>query len=113
MARAVAGIGEFLEAEIGRNIHEIKRNELACPQENATGENSADSLGMLFLRVTERSTHEIENLIDQLHSLRMKLEADSGLIEQAFAEHSRFSQGAMQLATIIADNVKRLPQPAS
>jgi hypothetical protein len=106
------GIDEFLEPEIGKNIHELKRADPASPnQENATGLNSADDLGILLRRITERSMREIENLIDELHSLRTKLEADGDLIERAIARHSELSHGAMQLTTMIADNVKRLPHP--
>jgi hypothetical protein len=109
-ARAVAGFGEFLEAEIGRNIHELKHKKPASPQqEDATGETLADNLGMLFRRITERATREIEALVDELQSLGKKLEADRDLIERAIERHSQLSQGAMQLTTMLADNVKRLP----
>ena len=109
-ANGATEINEFLEAEIGGNIHELKRTDPASPhQENATGENPADDLGILLRRITERSTREVENLIDELHSLRKKLEADGDLIERAIAQHSEFSRGAVRLTTMIADNVKRLP----
>ena len=110
-ANGATELEKSLEAEIGRNIHEWKRAEPASS--DATGENSADHLGILLRRITERSTHEIENLIDELHSLRTKLETDGDLIERAIAQHSELSQGAMQLTTMIADNVKRLPRPTS
>ena len=113
-AAGLAEIGESLELEIGRNIHELKRSGPASPhRENATDESSADDLGMMFRRITERSTDEIESLIDELHTLRKKLETDRDLIERAIARHSEFSQGAMRLTTMIADNVKRLPHPIS
>jgi hypothetical protein len=51
--------------------------------------------------------------INELHSLRVKLETDGDLIERAIARHSELSQGAVQLTTMIADNVKRLPHPTS
>jgi hypothetical protein len=113
MSKAIglAKIDESLEAEIGENIHELKRTDPALPLENATGEKSADDLGMMVRQVTERSTRELENLIDELHSLRAQLETDGDLIERAIARHSELSQGAMQLTTMIADNVKRLPHP--
>ncbi len=60
-------------------------------------------------RSRERSTREIDRLVNELHSLRKKLKNDGDLIERAIAQHSQFSQGAMQLTTMIADNVKRLP----
>jgi hypothetical protein len=103
---------ELLEVEIGKNIHELKRTSIAALPD-AEGEKSADNLGMLLRRITECSTREIENLIDELHSLRKMLETDGDLIERAIARHSELSQGAMQLTTMIADNVKRLPHPTS
>jgi len=116
MRKAIEGaeINEQLEVEIGNNIRELKRNGSALPrEEKATGGSSAGDLGILFRQMTEGSTREIENLIDQLNSLRTKLVADGDLIERAIAEHSQFSQGAVQLTTIIADNVKRLAHPIS
>ena len=111
-ANGATEINEFPDTEIGGNIHELKRTDLVSThQESATGENSADDLGILLRRITERSTREVENLIDELHSLRKKLEADGDLIERAIAQHSEFSRGAMQLTTMLADNVKRLPHP--
>ncbi len=102
-----------LEAEIGRSIHQLKRTGTASPQENVTAKNSDDDLGILFQRMTERSTREIEKLIDELQSLRKKLENDGDLIERAIEQHSQFSEGAMQLTMMLADNVKRLPHPRS
>jgi len=59
--------------------------------------------------MTKLSTSEVDGLIDELHRLSKNLEADGDLIERAIARHSEHSQGVMQLTTIIADNVKRLP----
>jgi hypothetical protein len=113
-AAGVAEIDEFLKTEIGKNIHELKLADPASPhRENATGDKSADDLGILFREITERATSEIEDLIDELHSLRKQLEADGDLIKRAIERHSQLSQGALQLTTMLADNVKRLPQPAS
>ena len=113
-ANRVTEIDNSLESEIGRNIHELKRDSIASShQKDATRESSADDLEILVRQMTERSTREIETLIDELHSLRKKLENDNDLIERAIAQHSQFSQGAMQLATMIADNVKRLPHSTS
>jgi hypothetical protein len=63
----------------------------------------------MFGRMTKLSTSEVDGLIDELHRLSKNLEADGDLIERAIARHSEHSQGVMQLTTIIADNVKRLP----
>ena len=113
-AAGLAEIGQSLEMEIGRNLHELRSSGPTAPrQKNATAKNSGDDLGILFQQTTERSTREIERLIDELHSLRKKLENDGDLIERAIEQHSQFSQGAMQLTTMIADNIKRLPNPTS
>ncbi len=113
MSKAI-GVTEIndLEAEIGRNIHDLKRNNHGSShQKNATTNNSGDDLGILFRQITERSTREIDRLVNELHSLRKKLEDDGDLIERAIEQHAQFSQGAMQLTTMIADNVKKLPHP--
>ncbi len=113
-ANGATQIDEFLETEIEINIHELKCTDPASPhQQNATGKTRPRISGGLLRGITERSTREIENLIDELHSLRVKLETDGKLIERAIARHSELSQGAMQLTTMIADNVKRLPHPTS
>jgi hypothetical protein len=107
-----AEIDELLKVEIGRNTHELKRPDVGLPQqENAQSEKSADDLGMLLRLLTERSTSEIENLIDELHRLRKKVQTDGDRIEREIARHSELSHGVMQLTTIVADDVKRLPNP--
>jgi hypothetical protein len=109
-AVGVAEIEELLEVEIGRNIHESKRTGAALPhQENATGETPADDLGISLRRVTERSTREIENLLDELQKLRKKLLTDGNHIQGDIAKYAELSQGVMQLTTIVSDSVKNLP----
>ena len=76
---------------------------------SAEHEMTADNLGALLRRMTKLSMSEVDSLIDELHRLRKKLETDGDLIERAIARHSDHSQGVMELTTIIADNVKRLP----
>jgi hypothetical protein len=78
-------IDESLDAEIGRNIREMKRTgaALAHPA-NVKDKVSADSLGTLFRRVTKLSMSEVESVIDELQS---------DLIERAIARHSEHSQG--------------------
>jgi hypothetical protein len=62
-------------------------------------------------RVTERSTREVDNLIDELQGLRKKLVTDRGRIQSEIARHSELSQCVMQLTSIISDNMKKLPNP--
>jgi hypothetical protein len=105
----VAEIDGLLEVEIGRNTHELKRTGAALPhQANATGEKSADDL-ILLRQVTERSTREIENLIDELQKLRKKLLTEGNHIQGDIAKYAELSQGVKQLTTIVSDSVKNLP----
>jgi hypothetical protein len=112
-AGGVAAIEKSLGVEIGRNIHELKRSAAVPHQASAEHEMTTDNLGTLFRQMSKLSMSEVESLIDELHRLRTKLEIDGDLIERAIARHSAHSQGVMQLTTVIADNVKRLPIPTS
>jgi hypothetical protein len=88
--------------EFGRNIHELIGADAAFRHsENAEGEMSADNLGTLLRRLTEQSTHEIEKLIDELQTLRKKLETEGDRIQSAIARHSELSQGALKNSTEI------------
>jgi len=112
-AAGVAEIERSLEAEIGRNIHDVKRAAAGSNPASAEHEMVADNLGTLFRRMAKLSMSEVDDLIDELQRLRKKLENDGDLIEQAIEQHSQFSQGTLQLTTMIADNVKKLRHPMS
>jgi len=97
-------------ADIGASIHALTTTSEAFRRpENGNGEMSADNLGALLRRVSEASTREIESLIDELHTLRKKLESHGERIRNDIARYAELSQGVMQLTTIISDNVKKLP----
>jgi hypothetical protein len=102
-------IDQSLEVEIGRSLHALKGTATVPHPASAEHEMTVNNLGTSFGRMIKLSTREVDSLIDELHRLRKNLEADGDLIERAIARHSTHSQGVMQLTTIIADNVKRLP----
>jgi hypothetical protein len=105
-------IDESLEAGIGKALHALKPPGVALRHlANADDEMSGKNLGTLLGRVTERSTREVETLIDELQGLRKKLEADRVRIQSEIERHSELSQAVMQLTSIISDNVKKLPDP--
>jgi hypothetical protein len=111
-AFGAAEIDESLEVGIGKAIHALKPADAAFHHlANADDEVSGKNLGTLLGRVTERSTREVDNLIDELHGLRKKLVTDRDRIQSEIAKHSELSQGVMQLTSIISDNVKKLPNP--
>src|SRR6516162_3104958 len=105
-------IDESLEAGIGKAIHALKPSGAAFHHlGNADDEVPSKNLGSLLGRVTERSTREVDNLIDELQGLRKKLVTDRDRIQSESARHSELSQVVMQLTSIISDNVKKLPNP--
>jgi hypothetical protein len=107
-------IDEWVQAGIGEAIHASKPGGAAFGQPpNADDKTSGKNLGILLGRVTERSTREVETLIDELQGLRKKLEADRDRIQSEIARHSELSQGVMQLTSIISENVKKLANPTS
>src|SRR6516164_6176665 len=115
MKRAIVAteIGESLEVGIGEAIHALKPSGAAFHHlANANDEMSGKDLGTLLGRVTERSTREVDNLIDELQELRKKV-TDRDRIQGEIARHSELSRGVMQLKSIISDNVKKLPNPTS
>jgi hypothetical protein len=107
-ASGVAGIDKSLEVEIARSLQQSK-SDTAVPHPASAEHEMADKLGALFGRMAKASMSEVDSLIDELQRLRTELEIDNGLIERAIAQHSAHSQGVMELTTIIAENVKRLP----
>jgi hypothetical protein len=113
-AVVVTEIDESQEAGIGKAIHALKPSGTAFHHlANADDEMSGKNLGTMLGCVTERSTREVEALIDELQGLRKKLEADRVRIQSEIERHSELSQAVMQLTSIISDNVKKLPNPTS
>jgi DNA repair exonuclease SbcCD ATPase subunit len=97
------------EMDVRGNLHELKRPDGIRHAENNDDEMSANGLGTLLRRVSETSTREIENLIDELQGLRTKLQTDGSRIQRDIVEYAKLSQQLLQLTTIIADSVKKLP----
>jgi hypothetical protein len=107
-------IDQSLEKDIGANVRALTRTSEAYHRsENGNGETSGDNLGALLRRVSEASTREIENLIDELHGLRQKLESHGERIQNDIVKYAELSQGIMQLTAIISDNVQKLPPGAT
>jgi hypothetical protein len=98
-----------LERDIARNVHEMTRVYSAFRQvETGNEEMPADNLHTLLDRVTEAPVHEVEALINRLHGLRETLVSDGVRIQNHIARYAELNQGAMQLATIISDGVKKI-----
>src|SRR5215470_10317990 len=86
-AFGAAEIDESLEVGIGKAIHALKPSGAAFHHfANADDEMSGNNLGTLLGRVTERSTREVDNLIEELQGLRKKLKADRDRIQKRDCE---------------------------
>jgi len=109
-AFGAAEIDESVEVGIGKAIHALKPSGAAFHHlANANDEMSGKDLGTLLGRVTERSTREVDSLIEELQELRKKLVTDRDRIQSEIAKHSEQSHGVMQLSSSISDNVKKMP----
>jgi hypothetical protein len=66
----------------------------------------------LLGKASETSAREIDNLIDELHALRGRLQNDSR-IQRDIAKYAALSEQVMQITKIISDSVKKLPETSS
>ena len=73
------------------------------------GSDEAVDLATLLGRVSEASSHEIEDLIGELRGLREKLKTDCDHLQSDIAEYAKLGQGVMQLTATITDSMKVLP----
>jgi molecular chaperone GrpE (heat shock protein) len=71
---------------------------------------SAEELAALLRRMSEASTREIEELVNQLQRLRAQLQNAGDRIQRDIAQYTELSQQTMQLTSIIVDGVRKLPR---
>jgi DNA repair ATPase RecN len=103
-------VDKSLETDMERNVHELKRASAATFNEidNGNAKMAANDLAALLGRVSEVSTREIENLIDELRGLREKLRADCDRISDDVTEYAELSQGVTRLTANISDSANIL-----
>jgi methyl-accepting chemotaxis protein len=105
-----AEVNQSSELDVRRNTRELAHASGAFRRvENGDGEGAANSLEALLRRVSEVSAGEVENLIDEFHGLRKKLQTDLSRIQHDIAEYRELSQAVLQLAASISDGMKELP----
>jgi hypothetical protein len=84
------------EIDVRRKTLELAHASGAVRQvENGDDEVAANSLEALLRRVSEVSTGEIENLIDEFHGVRKKLQTDLSRIQRDIAEYRELSRAVM------------------
>ena len=97
-----------------RAIESKQSSEVARGQaESGDVKTSAEELSTLLRRVSESSTREVEELINQLQNLRRQLQNAGDRIQRDIAQYTELSQQTMQLTAIISDSVKNLPDGTS
>ena len=95
-------MGRTLEMDMEENVRVLPRISEYCGS-------SAESLNELLVRVSETSNREIDNLIDELHRLRGKLQSDTDRIQRDIATYAAVSDQVTQLTKIISESVHKLP----
>jgi conjugal transfer/entry exclusion protein len=104
-------INQSSEMDVEGSIHEVltRASDALRQAENSDEEISANSVDALLGRVSESSRCEIENVIDELQTLRNKLQNDRSRIRRDIMEYASLSQQVMQVTAIISDSVRKLP----
>ncbi len=109
-----AEIDRSADVEVEGNIRElVRRDSTSIRQTESDGEVAANNLNGLLRRVSANSTREIDNLINELRTLREKLQADGNRVQRDITEYAALSQSVIQLTKIISDgvtHVKKLPE---
>jgi ABC-type transporter Mla subunit MlaD len=109
-----AEIGRSLAMEAEENIRPLPRGITAFRRASQTdGEAAPESLNGLLRKASETSAHEIDNLIDELQTLRGRLQNDSDRIQRDITKYAALSEQVMQITKIISDSVKKLPDTSS
>jgi hypothetical protein len=101
---------ESSETNFSETIHDLTSARNAVRQaKNSDGDMDAQGAGTLVRRLSEGPRREIEDLVGRLMTLLKKLESDSARIQLDIEEYTELNQRVMQLTTIVADSVGKLP----
>ena len=93
--------------EADGNIRPLPRGITAFRRASqADGEAVPESLHSLLGKASETSAHEIDNLVDELHTLRGRLQNENDRIQRDITKYAALSEQVMQITKIISDSVK-------
>jgi hypothetical protein len=73
-------------------------------------DDKGEQASALIGRITLASTHEIDRLVDDLKSLRGKLEDEGSRVQRDIADHSSLSQSVIQLTKIVSDSMAHVKE---
>jgi hypothetical protein len=111
-------------SEVEAGIRDFVRNDIAYLRRPAPNSNGSDSplephaestvnnVNSLIQRVAGTSLSEIENLIDELESLRELLHTEGQRVHREISGYAQLSQAAMKSTRMIAENVAQWKRSA-
>jgi hypothetical protein len=112
-------------SEVEAGIRDFVRNDIAYLRRPAptassnndmplepNAESTVNNVNSLIQRVAGTSLSEIENLIDELESLRELLHAEGQRVQREISGYAQLSQAAMKSTRMIADNVAQWKRSA-
>ena len=105
-------INESTEMDFSENIRELtSTRNVVCQVKDSEVDLEAQGAGTLVRRLSETPRREIEDLVGKLMTFHKKLENDGVRIQLDIEEYAKLNQRVMQLTTIVADSVEKLPAP--
>ena len=109
------GLAEIDEAEASEGlIHELVQAVSAVRQNDNESEKATDNLGRLLSGVSGTSIREIDNLINELRTLRRRMQSDGRRVQHDIEQYAALSQSVMQLTKIIGESMTQVKmQPDS
>ena len=91
-----------LEKDRRNNITSHKSENLVQPSEDLSKQ-AANSLLSFVQQTSERSTREIDRLIDELAGLQKKMDDDRSQVQQQIANYAALNQSAVHLTQVALD----------
>jgi hypothetical protein len=111
-ANRISEIDKSTEIDFSEDIQKLTAARDAVPKvEDRDSETAAGSAGTLVHRLSEVPRREIESLVGRLMTLHKKLQADGDRIQLDIEGYAELNRCVMQLTTIVADSVGKLPAP--
>jgi hypothetical protein len=78
---------------------------------NHEGEQAKVEIFTLVSRISDQSINDVDNLIEGLQALRMKLDGERARIEHDIRSYAAFSQSIAELANIVAEGMAAIKSP--
>jgi hypothetical protein len=106
-----AEIGRPFAMEADQNVRGLRRDSAAAfRQVENGGDTSPHNLRDLLGRVMETSMGEIDHLLDELQTLRQRLQGDGDRIQSDIAKYATLSEQVTQVTRIVSESVQKLPE---